>query len=101
MRAGGSLVFGRGTSRTSFEDTCCSNSTTLAPHETPSLGRDLPSPDVPSRGPARRGRVSVRRLARGGRAVVVAGAAARAAGRGRIPVPRDLGVRGLAQAPRG
>ena len=59
-----------------------------------------PASDVSAGRPARRRRVSIRRLARGRRAVVVAGAAARAAGRSRLAVPLGLGLCGLAAAAR-
>src|SRR4029077_1199365 len=66
----------------------------------PSLGRHLPASDLASVGQARPGRVPVRRLARRGRTVVVAGPAARAARRVRVAVPLALGVRRLPATPR-
>src|SRR4051794_41598129 len=65
-----------------------------------SLGRHPPSSDLALVREAGPGCVPVRRLARGGRPVVVAGSAARAARRVRIAVPLAVGLRGLPAAPR-
>ena len=64
--------------------------------ETQTRQRSPAASDVAARRPARRGGVPLRRLARGGRPVVVAGAAARPARRRRLAVQRRVGVRRLA-----
>ena len=61
---------------------------------TAALLRNLPASDLAARGSSRRRCVPFRRLARGCGAVLVAGAAARAARRIRLAVPRDVGVCG-------
>ena len=65
-----------------------------------SFGRHPPPSDLAPVREARPGCVPIRRLARGGRAVVVAGSAARPARRVRLAVPVAVGVRGLPAAPR-
>src|SRR5438552_15652750 len=64
------------------------------------LRRHLAASDLAAGRPAGRGGISLRRLARGSGTVVVADAAARAARRVSLPVPHDVGVRGLAGAAR-
>ena len=63
--------------------------------------RDPAPPDLAPRRQARRRGVPVRRLARGGGAVVVADAAARAAGRVPLAVPIAVGVRRVPGTARG
>ena len=68
--------------------------------EPTALERHSAAPDLAPRRAARPRGVRVRRLARGGGPVVVAGAAARAAGRVRLALQGVVGVRGLARAAR-
>src|SRR5258705_12451595 len=65
----------------------------------PSFGRHPPPSDLASVREAGPGCVPVRRLARGGRPVVVAGSADWAARRVRLAVPVAVGLRGLPAAP--
>ena len=65
------------------------------------LQRHPAAPDLAARRPARRRGLRVRRLARRGRSVVVAGPAARPAGRRRLAVQVRLRVRRLERAARG
>src|SRR5262249_2231688 len=64
------------------------------------LERRAAPPDLSARGTAGRGGVPVRRLARRGRPIVVAGAAARAARRAPLAVPVGVGLRVLGGTPR-
>src|SRR4051794_28571727 len=97
MRVGGPVVLGKGTVR-EVSMICESQTRTDA---TAAFRRDPPPPDVAARRQAGRGGIPLRGLARGGRSIVVAGAAARTPGRPRIALPHDLGVRGLAGPARG
>ena len=88
MRAGGSAVFGSGTLRTVSRIRGTQTASVGSNRHAPAaFSRNPPASDVASRRAARRGGVPLRRLARGRRAVVVAGSAARAAGRVRLAVP--------------
>src|SRR5258708_4501555 len=70
-------------------------------HATAAVLGNPPAPDVSARRPPRCRGLPVRRLARGRRAVLVAGSPARAARRGRLAVPLGLGVRRVTAAPPG
>src|SRR5438270_13788001 len=71
MRAGGSFVFGSGAPCGVSTIGGTETVSTLAADEAAALLRDLPAPHVAARRASRRGGVPVRRLARGGRTVVV------------------------------
>src|SRR6266566_3724026 len=90
MRAGGFLA------TTVRVSTICKSQTRAAT----ALRRHLAASDLAAGRPAGRGGISLRRLARSRGTVVVADAAARTARRVSLPVPHDVGVRGLAGAAR-
>src|SRR5205814_684696 len=94
MRAGGSFVFGSGMALE--VSTICKSQT----NATVTCVRLVLAPDLAAGRPAGRGGIPVRGLARGRGAVVVAGPAARPAGRVRLAVPYGVCVRGVAAAAR-
>src|SRR2546421_9248632 len=99
MRAGGFSVLGSGTT---LGVSTIREVQTAYPRrrEASSLVRSVPAPHVAPPGtPGRRG-IPLRRLARGGGTIVLAGAPARPAGRVRLAVPRAVCVPSLARAAR-
>ena len=92
--AGASLRFGAGISRGSIQ----LEARLTTSHVLPQVQRRPTAPHLAPRRAARARGLQVRRLARGRRPVVVADAAARAAGPARVAVQVGVGVRGVAGA---